>query len=59
MMLEVDKARERYHRQYAGYLPSDCNYKHLKIDSSFLGIEGTADYLEDFVKHYLKKHGIA
>lgn len=57
MMLEVDKARERYHRQYAGYLPSDCNYKHLMIDSSFLGIEGTADYLEDFVKHYLKKHG--
>lgn len=55
MMLEVDKARERYHKQYAGYLPSDCAHKNLMIDSSLLGIDGTVDYLEQFVKIYLEK----
>ena len=53
MMLEVDKARERYHKEYAGYLPSDVRYKNLLIDSSILGLEGTAEILEDFVKNYL------
>lgn len=54
MMLEVDKARERYHKQYAGYLPWDCDHKHLMIDSSILGIDGTVKYLEQFVKAYLE-----
>ena len=31
MMLEVDKARERYHLEYAGYLPQDPNHKNLMI----------------------------
>lgn len=53
MMLEVDKARERYHKEYAGYLPDDVRYKQLMIDSSALGVEGTADYIEDFVKRFL------
>ena len=54
MMLEVDKARERYHKEYAGYLPSDPRYKNLMIDSSTLGLDGTVDMLEDFVKQYFK-----
>lgn len=54
MMLEVDKARERYHKQYAGYLPSDIRYKDLMVDSSILGLEGTVDMLEHYVKEWQK-----
>lgn len=53
MMLEVDKARERYHKQYAGYMPDDVRYKNLMIDSSTLGLDGTADYLAEFIKAYM------
>lgn len=50
MIRDVDEARDRYHMHYAGYLPSDPRFKHIMIDSSLLGIEGTADYLVDAVK---------
>ena len=30
---------------YAGYLPDDKYHKDILINSSFLGVEGTADYL--------------
>lgn len=53
MVNDVDAARDRYHRQYAGYLPDDPTYKHLMVDSSILGVEGTADLLEQYVKSYL------
>lgn len=53
MMLEVDKARERYHMEYAGYLPSDPKYKDLLIDSSILGIDNTVTLLENYVKMFL------
>ena len=52
MMLEVDKARERYHKQYAGYLPGDSRYKDLMIDSSVLGLEGTVELLEQYIKSW-------
>lgn len=55
MILEVDKARERYHKQYAGYLPADTRYKDILINSSILGLEGTVDMLEHYVKEW-KKH---
>lgn len=38
----VDKARNAYHKKYAGYLPGDPKHKHLMIDSSLLGVTGTA-----------------
>lgn len=50
----VDKARDAYHKHYAGYLPSDPDSKHIMINSSILGVEGTADFLVDFIK---KKFG--
>lgn len=42
MIMSVDKARSMYHKKYAGYLPGDPRHKHLMIDSSLLGVEGTA-----------------
>lgn len=50
MIASVDKARESYHRQYCGYSMSDKEYKHIMIDSSLLGIEGTCESLSDMIK---------
>ncbi|MGN0313713.1 MAG: AAA family ATPase [Fusicatenibacter sp.] len=50
MIHEVDEARDSYHMHYAGYLPDDKNHKDILIDSSFLGIEGTASYLAEAVR---------
>ena len=53
MIKEVDKARENYHKHYAKYSPSDFRYKHILIDSSLLGIEGTARHLAAIAKEKL------
>lgn len=50
MIMEVDKAREAYHMNYAGYLPSDPLHKDILIDSAFLGVDGTAEFLVEAVK---------
>ena len=50
MIMHVDKARNAYHRKYAGYLPGDFRHKHFMIDSLLLGVEGTADLIADMVK---------
>ena len=50
MIVAVDEARDSYHMQYAGYLPDDKNHKDILIDSSFLGVEGTADYLVEAIR---------
>ena len=45
MIAAVDKARDSYHMNYTGYLPDDKKHKDILIDSSLLGVEGTAEYL--------------
>ena len=50
MFVSIDVARDSYHMQYAGYHPDDKNHKSILVDSSFLGVEGTADFLVDAVK---------
>ncbi len=50
MISDVDKARESYHRHYCGYSMSDKDYKHVMIDSSLLGIEGTCEVLAELIK---------
>lgn len=42
---EVDKMRDSYHKTYAGFLPGNPAYKSMSIDSSVLGINGTAKYI--------------
>ena len=54
MMAAVDKARESYHVNFTGYTPDDKRHKDILIDSSLLGVEGTAEYLVELVK---KKFG--
>lgn len=50
MIQQVDKAREAYHKTYAHFLPQDFTQKHIMIDSSLLGINGTARILSQLVK---------
>lgn len=50
MISDVDKARDKYHKTYAGYLPFDYKHNELMIDSSLLGVEGTAEYIADLVR---------
>lgn len=45
MIAMVDQARELYHKRFASYLPCDTDYKKLLIDSSVLGVEGTAELI--------------
>ncbi len=49
MILSVDKARNAYHKKYAGYLPNDPEHKQLMIDSSLLGVTGTAKLIAEIV----------
>ena len=49
MIRSVD-ARDDYHMHYAGFLPSDPKHKNIMVDSSVLGVEGTADFLVDFIR---------
>lgn len=50
MIQTVDVARRQYHMQYAGYEPDDRRFKDILIDSSFLGVQGTAEYLTEAVR---------
>lgn len=48
---EVDRMRDAYHRRYAGFLPGDPEHKNILIDSSMLGVNGTAKYLAELVSY--------
>lgn len=50
MIASVDRARCAYHKKYAGYLPSDPEHKNLMIDSSLLGVRGTAGMIAHVVR---------
>lgn len=50
MIASVDKARESYHRHYCGHSMSDKDYKHVMLDSSLLGVDGTCDVLTEIIK---------
>lgn len=49
-IVSMDEARDAYYMNIAGYLPDDKMHKDIMIDSSLLGIDGTAEYLAEAVK---------
>lgn len=53
---DVDEARTAYHMRYAGYAPDDLKHKDILINSSFLGFEGTAQYLCECIKEKFHIH---
>ena len=55
LKMDIQEARQMivddsYHMHYAGYLPDDKNHKDIMIDSSFLGVEKTAQFLAEAVR---------
>ena len=50
MIYKVDKARTAYHKRYAKYAPGDPDSKQIMIDSSMLGVKGTAEVLVEIVQ---------
>lgn len=50
MITEVDKARDNYYRNYAGYALEDIEHKHIMIDSSLFGVHVTAQVLAKMIK---------
>ncbi|RRF95200.1 MAG: cytidylate kinase-like family protein [Lachnospiraceae bacterium] len=50
MIAKVDKARKAYHLHYAGYLPGDEAGHDLMINSSVMGVDGTARCLEKVIR---------
>ena len=54
MIVNVDKARASYHKHYTGYAINDIRYKDIFINSSLLGVDGTAELLVDIVNKKFK-----
>ena len=50
MIIDVDKARASYHKHYTGYAINDMRYKDLLINSSLLGVDGTAELIAELVR---------
>lgn len=55
MITSVDKARNAYHKKYAGYLPNDPKHKNLMIDSSMLGVKGTSHLIAEIITELFNK----
>lgn len=50
MISEVDKARSAYQLRYAKYHSEDIRSKNILIDSSYLGVDATAEYLAELIR---------
>lgn len=50
MINQVDKARNRYHKRYTHFRQEDLALNHVMIDSSMLGVDGTAEVMADIVR---------
>lgn len=50
MCINVDKSRLAYHQRYAGYAPTDHTHYDLMLNSSLLGIHGTARILAEIAR---------
>ena len=53
MMAKADKKRSEYYNYYSYKTWGAAASYHLCIDSSVLGIEGTVDFIEEFVSKKL------
>lgn len=52
MMKKMDKKRKTYHNHYSSVKWGDSRGYHLSINSSVLGVEGTADMILDMVEKF-------
>ena len=49
MIREVDAARSHYRQKYCPEITSDTDCRHLMLDSSRFGVEGTAEIIAQVV----------
>ncbi len=54
LIQKTDKSRERYYNFHTGRKWGDPENYHLYLDASKLGIDGTADFLADYVNRTTK-----
>ncbi|MGM9650969.1 MAG: AAA family ATPase, partial [Faecousia sp.] len=47
---ETEESRVAYHLNYTGFRPDDTKHKDILINSSLLGVEGTARLLAQMVR---------
>lgn len=57
LMSKTDRRRMNYYNFYTGRKWGRQENYHMSIDSSALGVEGTAGLIADFVKSYSEKSG--
>lgn len=50
MIKSIDKARKNYHKYYTGLPVNTTENRQMFVDSSFLGVDGTAKMLAEVVK---------
>lgn len=50
MIHDIDKARIKYHKLYAGFLPNDEDHKDLMINTSSLPLPQIADCIADIIR---------
>lgn len=55
LIRENDQMLHARYKQMTGSNRGARHNRHMLIDSSVLGVEGTAEYIEEFVKKYLAK----
>lgn len=55
---KTDKSRVNYYNFYTGKKWGKHDNYHLAVDSSLLGIEGTAQMLATFVRNFVKEKGL-
>ncbi len=56
MIADVDKARQNYHKKYAKFTMDDYRYKDISINSSILGVEGTAEHLSSIIREIMTRN---
>lgn len=55
MIIDVDRARDNYHKHFTGLAPDNIRYNDMLVNSSLLGVEGTAQMLAEIVREkYMK-----
>ncbi|MCR4922945.1 MAG: cytidylate kinase-like family protein [Lachnospiraceae bacterium] len=54
MIIKKDKQRANYHNYYSSKKWGHAGSYHVCIDSSMLGIEGTVDFLQNFLDKYIE-----
>ena len=58
VILKTDKRRSNYYNYYTGQKWGRLENFDLTVDSSKLGIDGTAEFIAQFVGDYRKQKGV-